>query len=161
MADKLKDTEIETGEFALETYGDGDGKLDGSNLGKFMYCMGINPSLEYLKGAGMTEKEGEKKLTLDECLNAYAELKKSIKDFGCYEDFIECLKLYDKNENGFMLVGELSHSLLTLGEKLNDAEVDEVFEQCLDEENDDGEIPYIPFLRRMCELDPPLKPKKK
>lgn len=85
---------------------------------------------------------GGKIFKLDEFLPIYSQLKKQVKDQGCYEDFVECLKLYDKNENGKMLVGELSHSLLSLGEKLTDAEVDELFEDCLDEEDDEGEIPY-------------------
>jgi len=42
---------------------------------------------------------------------------KKEKDMGCYEDFLECLKLYDKEENGTMLLAELSHSLLALGEQ--------------------------------------------
>lgn len=40
---------------------------------------------------------------------------KKDKDQGCYEDFLECLKLYDKNENGLMLLAELQHNLLALG----------------------------------------------
>ncbi|XP_056640737.1 myosin light chain alkali-like [Diorhabda sublineata] len=157
----LKPQEIETAEFIVEVFGEEDKKLDGTLLGKFMFCMNINPSQERLKTAGLTTKKGEKVFTVEELLNLYKELKKEVKDFGCYEDFVECLKLYDKNENGYMLAGELNHSLLTLGEKLTEAEVDELFDTCLDEENDDGEIPYTPFLRRMCELDPPLKPSKK
>lgn len=58
---------------------------------------------------------GQKKFKFDELLAIVSELKKEVKDQGCYEDFIECLKLYDKNANGLMLSGELSHSLLTLG----------------------------------------------
>lgn len=38
------------------------------------------------------------------------------KDVGSYEDFIECLKLYDKEENGTMIGAELEHSLKALGE---------------------------------------------
>lgn len=58
---------------------------------------------------------GQKKFKYEELLPIISELKKEVKDQGCYEDFIECLKLYDKNANGLMLAGELSHSLLTLG----------------------------------------------
>jgi len=32
-----------------------------------------------------------------------------------YEDFVECLKLYDKQEDGTMLGAELTHILLSLG----------------------------------------------
>jgi Ca2+-binding EF-hand superfamily protein len=60
---------------------------------------------------------GEKKFKLDELLPIYSELKKEKKDEGCYEDFIECLKLYDKAENGKMSAAELSHSLLSLGKQ--------------------------------------------
>ena len=45
----------------------------------------------------------------------YKEVKNS-KDTGSFEDFIECLKLYDKMENGTMMLGELEHILLSLGE---------------------------------------------
>ncbi|KAG5881858.1 Myosin light chain alkali [Gonioctena quinquepunctata] len=156
----LKPAEIETAEFIIQVFGS-DKAIDGTELGQFIYCMGLNPSLDTLEKMGMTKKEGEKKFKLEDLLPIVSQLKKDVKDFGCYEDFVECLKLYDKAENGFMPAGELNHSLLTLGEKLKDTEVDELFEDCLDEENDDGDIPYIPFLRRMCELEPPIKPQKK
>lgn len=62
---------------------------------------------------------GEKKFKVDELVPIYAQLKKDIKDMGCYEDFIECLKLYDKDENGMMQLGELQHSFQALGEFLS------------------------------------------
>lgn len=40
---------------------------------------------------------------------------KKEKEQGCYEDFLECLKLYDKEENGTMMLAELQHCLLALG----------------------------------------------
>lgn len=63
---------------------------------------------------GGTKKRGEKLLSLEEFLPIYAQVKKD-KEQGCYEDFIECLKLYDKNEDGTMLLAELNHALLALG----------------------------------------------
>ena len=63
---------------------------------------------------GGTKKRGEKLLSLEEFLPIYGQVKKE-KEQGCYEDFLECLKLYDKNENGFMLLAELNHALLALG----------------------------------------------
>ena len=71
----------------------------------------------------------------------YSEVKKS-KDTGSYEDFVECLKLYDKMENGTMMLGELEHILLSLGEKLEREEVDILIKECCDPEDDDGFIPY-------------------
>lgn len=63
---------------------------------------------------GGAKKREEKLLSLEEFLPIFAQVKKE-KDQGCYEDFIECLKLYDKNENGTMLLAELNHALLALG----------------------------------------------
>lgn len=57
---------------------------------------------------------GEKQITLEEFLPVYSQVKKD-KDQGVFEDFIECLKLYDKQENGTMLGAELTHILLSLG----------------------------------------------
>ena len=57
---------------------------------------------------------GEKKLKVEEFLPIYSEAKKS-KDYGTLEDFMECMKLYDKAENGTMLGAELNHILLSLG----------------------------------------------
>jgi len=51
-------------------------------------------------------------------------MKKALKDMGSFEDFVECCKLYDKQENGTMMLGELEHILLNLGEKLEREEVD-------------------------------------
>ena len=58
---------------------------------------------------------GEKFFNLEEVTHIYQDCKKNIKEQGCYEDFVECLKLYDKHENGKMQAAELSHSLLSLG----------------------------------------------
>jgi len=57
---------------------------------------------------------GEKKLMVDEFYPIFAQVIKD-KDQGVYEDFIECLKLYDKAEDGHMIGGELTHILLSLG----------------------------------------------
>ncbi|KAJ8981019.1 hypothetical protein NQ317_019698, partial [Molorchus minor] len=130
-------------EFSFELFKDHENKVDGTLLGKFMYNCNVNPSQETLKKYGLAEKEGQKKFTYEELLPIISELKKDVKDQGCYEDFIECLKLYDKDENGQMQAGELSNSLMCLGEKLSDAEVDQLFDDCLDEEDDEGNIEYI------------------
>merc|ERR1712012_564301 len=60
------------------------------------------------------------------------------KETGNLEDFVECLKLYDKMENGPMMWGELEHILLSLGEKLEREEVDILIKECCDPEDDDG-----------------------
>lgn len=151
-----------------------------NDLGQICRALNLNPSLETLEKLGETKKRGnrcpslcfyscsntvvagEKFISFEEFLSIFSQLKKEIKDQGCYEDFVECLKLYDKEENGKMLLGELHHSLVTLGikkkrtcrfffccltlwilgEKLTEDQVDILFEDCLDSENSEGEIEY-------------------
>lgn len=55
---------------------------------------------------------------------------------------MECLKLYDKEENGTMLGAELEHTLKALGEQLSDDETAELFADCMDPEDEDGNIFY-------------------
>jgi len=57
--------------------------------------------------------------------------------------------LYDKEENGTMLLAELQHALLSLGETLEETQINEVFKDCMDPEDEDGNIPYGPFLKKM------------
>lgn len=53
-------------------------------------------------------------MKLDEFLPIFSQVKKD-KEQGTYEDFLECLKLYDKEEDGKMMAAELAHTLLSLG----------------------------------------------
>lgn len=102
-------------EFAFEIYdADGSKKVDAYDLGDILRALNCNPTLALIEKMGATKKRGEKLLSLEEFLPIYGQVKKE-KDQGCYEDFLECLKLYDKNENGFMLLAELNHALLALG----------------------------------------------
>lgn len=82
-----------------------------------MRSINCNPTLVLIEKMGGTKKRGEKLLSLEEFLPIYGQVKKE-KEQGCYEDFLECLKLYDKNENGHMLLAELNHALLALGKLL-------------------------------------------
>lgn len=80
-------------------------------------------------------------MTFEEFLPIYSQIKKD-KDGGAYEDLVEGLKVYDKAENGTMMEAELAHVLLSLGEKLNDAEVEEIIKICSGGADDEGFIKY-------------------
>jgi len=156
MAGDLSRNDIEKAEFAFSIYdSDGTNKIDCNDLGDVLRALNCNPTLALVEKMGGTKKRGEKLLSLEEFLPIYGQVKKE-KDQGCYEDFLECLKLYDKNENGFMLLAELNHALLALGETLENEQVDSVFKDCMGEENDDGEVQYAPFLKKAMIMAPLL-----
>ena len=153
MAD-LSAREVEKVEFAFSIYdADGSNNIDCMDLGNVLRALNLNPTNATIEKLGGTKKRGEKLMKLDEFLPIYSQCKKD-KEQGCYEDFLECLKLYDKQENGTMLAAELSHTLLALGERLEDTQVEEVLKDCMDAEDEDGFIPYAPFLKKMMVLLP-------
>jgi len=156
MAGDLSRNDIEKAEFAFSIYdSDGSGKIDAFDIGDVLRALNTNPTLALVEKMGGKKKRGEQLLTLEEFLPIYGQVKKE-KEQGCYEDFIECLKLYDKNEDGNMLLAELHHTLLALGENLTDEQVTEVFKDCMGEEDEDGNIKYAPFLQKMMILAPLL-----
>ncbi|GLV42027.1 Myosin alkali light chain 1 [Carabus blaptoides fortunei] len=121
MAD-LSARDVERANFAFSIYDfEGNGTIDAVNLGDCLRALNTNPSLVTIEKIGGTKKKNEKKMKIEEFLPIFSQIKKE-KEQGCYEDFLECLKLYDKNENGLMLSAELAHTLMSLGERLSDSE---------------------------------------
>merc|ERR1712241_332854 len=150
MAHDLNGKDVERAKFAFDIYDfEGKSRMDMFYLGDCLRGLNLNPTLKMIDKLGGAKKKGEKFIKLEEFYPIYSEVKKS-KETGNFEDFIECLKLYDKMENGTMMLGELEHILLSLGEKLEREEVDILIKECCDPEDDEGFIPYEPFLRRVC-----------
>ncbi|EDW38860.1 GL13770 [Drosophila persimilis] len=147
MADVPK-REIENVEFVFEVMGSAGEGIDAVDLGDALRALNLNPTLALIEKMGGTKKRNEKKIKMDEFLPIYSQVKKE-KEQGCYEDFIECLKLYDKEENGTMMLAELQHALLALGESLDDEQVETLFADCMDPEDDEGLIPYSQFIQRL------------
>jgi len=149
MAGDLSSRDVERATFVFDIYDmDGSGQIDAFNLGDALRALNLNPTQKLVEKVGGTKKKNEKKLKLDEFLPIFGQVKKD-KDVGGLEDFIECLKLYDKQENGTMMAAELSHVLLSLGERLESSEVNLIMAECSQPEDDDGFIPYEPLLKKL------------
>jgi len=150
MAD-LSARDIEKVKFAFSIYDfEGNDTMDAFFLGDCLRALNLNPTLAVLEKLGLAKKKKEKKFKLDEFLPIYSQVKKD-KDAGSYEDFVEVLKLYDKESNGTMMFAELEHILISLGERLEKDEVTPVLAECCPPEDEDGFINYEPFLKKLCE----------
>merc|ERR1712154_75033 len=73
----------------------------------------------------------------DEVVKLVQQAVKEPENSGNYHDYIELCKLYDKNENGTMMLAELENFLSNLGDEIP-------------KEDEDGFIPYVPFIDRLC-----------
>lgn len=168
MAD-LKPNEVEKAKLHFDIYDfEGVGKVDAFNLPQLIRSLDLRPTNAALDKAGAAKKKGkllnetlflqiiddffsfagEKMLTVEEFLPIYSQLKKD-KDIGAYEDLVEGLKVYDKNENGTMMSAELAHTLLMLGEKLTDEEVEDIMKECAGADDEEGYMKYEDFIKKL------------
>merc|ERR1711874_814652 len=129
----------------------GDGKVDTYYIGDLLRALNLNPSNAVIEKFDPAPRKGTGQfMSMNDFLPMYAEVKKDKENAGSYEDFIEVLKLYDKNEDGTMMMAELEYILKTLGEALPKSEVENIIEACCPEEDDDGMIEYSLFLKKLC-----------
>merc|ERR1712130_199943 len=71
-------------------------------------------------------------------------------EFPVVVKLVEILKLYDKNADDTILEFELFKLLVNLGEKLTKEEAKNLMKELCDPADDDGFIPFKPFLEKMC-----------
>merc|ERR1711971_565448 len=103
----LKKKEIDAINFAFDVYGfKGDGKVDAFFTGDLIRACNLNPTLKTIAEIGGTTEKGEKFLSKPDVFPMYKACKDS-KDQGGFHDFVEILKLYDKNADDTILEFEL------------------------------------------------------
>ncbi|VDL73684.1 unnamed protein product [Nippostrongylus brasiliensis] len=147
-----------------------DGKIDGTQIGDVVRAAGLKPTnAMVVKASGQEfKRKGEKRITFEEWLPIFEQLSKekaSYPNSGCaacrvtinfrqlidreqgtYADFVEGLKVFDKEECGKILCAELRHILLALGERLSTDEVDELLKGVEDAE---GLVKYEDFIKKV------------
>ncbi|KAB1269764.1 Myosin light chain 6B [Camelus dromedarius] len=104
----------------------GDGKILYSQCGDVMRALGQNPTnAEVLKVLGnpKSDEMNVKVLDFEHFLPMLQTVAKN-KDQGTYEDYVEGLRVFDKEGNGTVMGAEIRHVLVTLGEKMTEEEVE-------------------------------------
>uniref|UniRef100_A0A8C9D3J7 Myosin light chain 6 n=1 Tax=Panthera leo TaxID=9689 RepID=A0A8C9D3J7_PANLE len=104
----------------------GDGKILYGQCGDVMRALGQNPTnAEVLKVLGYPKSDemNVKVLDFEHFLPMLQTVAKN-KDQGTYEDYVEGLRVFDKEGNGTVMGAEIRHVLVTLGEKMTEEEVE-------------------------------------
>uniref|UniRef100_A0ABI7ZUQ2 Myosin light polypeptide 6 n=1 Tax=Felis catus TaxID=9685 RepID=A0ABI7ZUQ2_FELCA len=119
-----------------------------SQCGDVMRALGQNPTnAEVLKVLGnpKSDEMNVKVLDFEHFLPMLQTVAKN-KDQGTYEDYVEGLRVFDKEGNGTVMGAEIRHVLVTLGEKMTEEEVEMLV---AGHEDSNGCINYEAFVRHI------------
>ncbi|KAG2358412.1 calmodulin, partial [Suillus spraguei] len=123
---------------------DGDGTIATKELGTVMRSLGQNPTEAELQDIiNEVDADGNGTIDFPEFLTM---LTRKLRDTDSEEEIKEAFKVFDKDGNGYINAAELRHIMTNLGDKISDAEVDEMIREA-----DDGQINYdglSPFVHR-------------
>ncbi|EDQ84592.1 uncharacterized protein MONBRDRAFT_39222 [Monosiga brevicollis MX1] len=124
----------------------GDGNVRVSDLGTVLRALGQNPSEEDIRKiqSEIDPDNGDKRISFEEFLPLLERVKDK-RPPGTEADYIEGLRVFDKDGNGTISAAELRHVLCSLGEKLNDDEVDALLANVTIDSN--GGVNYTDFVR--------------
>ena len=98
---------------------DAKGEIDMYYFMDIFYALGMNIAKKVTVKFGQTDDTGKKFCTFDEVIKLMNEAVKEPEHSGNYHDYVELCKLYDKNENGTMMLAELENILCNLGKYLS------------------------------------------
>jgi len=144
-----KDKEKVTFTFGIYDF-DGSGKMDCFWIADALRALGLNPTNAQAEALGCQTRKKQKFVSQAEFEDIY-DKQLHEKDQGCYDDYMEVLRLYDKQEDGTLPFAELRHVLLAIGENFEAPELDPFLAETTVEEDDEGFIPYAPFAKKLVD----------
>ena len=124
---------------------DKDGAITARELGNMMRSIGQNPTDEEVNAMiKEVDLNSDGKIELDEFITLMA---RNSPDTQTEDEVINAFRVFDKEGNGLIATAELKHIMMTIGDKMTEAEADEMIHEA--DIDDDGVINYEEFVRNM------------
>jgi len=128
---------------------DGKGVLDMYYFMDIFYALGFNITKKICNKYGQMDNTEKKYVKFDEVVKLVQQAVKEPEHSGTYADYAELCKLYDKNDNGTMMIAELENFLSAMGDQIDKEDTMKLLDLLAGEEDEDGFIPYKPFLDKL------------
>merc|ERR1712110_599638 len=127
----------------------GDGKITAEEFGLVMRSLGMNVSPTELKDMlNEVDINGDGTIDFSEFLTL---MSKNTKEFDEKQELRATFNVFDKDGDGYITAAELRNVMTNLGEKLSDAEIDEMIKGA--DTDGDWRVSYYEFVTMMQKFD--------
>ncbi|XP_046839684.1 myosin-2 essential light chain-like [Xenia sp. Carnegie-2017] len=118
----------------------GDNKIRVEHLGEVLRALGSNPTESEVAKLRQQFKIGKDvRISFEMFWSIFQATKPRVITPAVKNSFVECFKVFDRNENGLISSAEFRQLLTNLGDKLTDAEVDLLL---AGHEDQNGQVQY-------------------
>lgn len=129
---------------------DNDGRIQASELGTLMRALGRNPTeaevREYIKSI---DPHSTSYINFSDFLSLMAKVP-PLDPAVAERELLDAFRVFDREGKGYMPTAELRHIVTTLGEKLTEAEADEMINEADPEKT--GKVDYAKFIKKMLSV---------
>ncbi|XP_026884464.1 myosin, light chain 1, alkali; skeletal, fast [Electrophorus electricus] len=129
----------------------GDNKVAYNQIADIMRALGQNPTnkeVNHILGNPSAEELANKRVEFEAFLPMLQYVVNS-PNKGTFEDYVEGLRVFDKEGNGTVMGAELRIVLSTLGERMSEAEVDALM---VGQEDENGCVNYEAFVKHILSV---------
>lgn len=128
----------------------GDSMIGYNQVADVMRALGQNPQnkeVAAILGKPSADDMANKRLAFADFMPMMEKVDKIVK--GTLDDYVEGLRVFDKEGNGTVSGAELRIVLGTLGEKMSEAEIDSLL---IGQEDENGSINYEAFVKHVLSV---------
>merc|ERR1711990_1292402 len=123
--------------------------VDAFYLGDILRALGCNVTNAAVASHGGTEALGEKRIAFADFGAILTAVKADTSSTGVKEDYIEGLKVFDKDGTGKVPLPGVKNVLVSLGEELENDEADKLCTLLGLVANEEDMIPYMEFIDKL------------